>query len=397
MGTQYYRINGSKLETHHVQGSYNGASDVAHLVLEMLNHEGEIHRPQLMRMLKKEKLIHRIPDTRLSAALNEVMGKLTRQRVVEALTLEQYVAGGNLTAIQIHNYRMWLRYAGLAETHRGGEKQGCYSQDELSIFRKTGEYVAMSVPPLNALRQSVNDALGENKLQQFNEWYQRWKTESCKRAIQTRNEIKPERILAGELSPRRIQHFDVCMTFYEDAEYRREPEGRLAHVHDAILEKLVRDYSRQYSFAKQYPLNLYFALPGTNPAQELRAGLDAKMQSAPPTKKFMDYETAIFGGVQDSLGKLIPRLKEYLEKGFDESNAYIAGLAGLKQQRHSIQGLEIVEARYKNRGKTIPSQNIAHEKNKIWKVRGWESRGIRLLIKQHSIQELLSMRFWEIQ
>ena len=383
---------------------YSRAYEVANLALPIIrkkgSERGRITRPQLLHHFKEQYGTRRYTATEFSYVWTFASEALKQQGLVAITeeTLSQYLTGGGLTEQQIYNYGQWLSYTRIFEKHTK-KNQGLYSQEEEDVWGKVGDYMDNEMPAVEAFKTAVGEVLGQEKAAQF---YVGCKEKSLSQSREHRRKKRVELLQEDPSRARTVSNYDRLMEFYD---------GEKSKTRSVILDKLVQDYSTQYPKAmEQYPFGLYFALSKKEPKVVLREKLDSLMQSTPTQPKFDDYESNMFGSLSKSLKPISVRLVQYFDRGFEESEEQIRtleeqieGLVGLEKLRTISRvggmrrGLEIVNARYKDRGTLRTLEEVGRDYEvKRQRIKQLEDRGLALLLEQPTIQELLSLDFWEI-
>ncbi len=387
-------------------GRYSMPNVVADLALRIIREEEKIPRPRLMQKLREQYNIHRYAVPMLGKVLSHVLKTMEQQGLVERTeeTLEQYLTDGKLTNNQVGNVRNWLMESEIFESHREEGKFRVYTAEQEAVFGKIGEYADNGVGLVEATRSAVKDVLGQEKAIQFWTWYRNNVKERVAQARESRIGKRAEELREDPSRSLRYVDYDVFMKMYD----RINSEVPL-QTRSRTLDKLVQDYSKQHPKAmKQYPFGLYFALSPDKPETSLRRKLNVLMQSTPTQARFADYEGTIFSSVRESLKPISARLVEYFDRGFEESERQIKtleeqieGLGG-REKRHTIRvggmkrGLETIKARYKDNGALRTLEEVGGEKRKRELMRKSESKGLELLQGQPTIQEILSLDFWQI-
>lgn len=403
---KYYRATASNSEFQSVQSRLRRTNDIASLALTIIREHGEVSRRKLVGIIDAHKTdAWRYSSGTVEHAVNEAISSLSGQGLVEMLSFEQYVANGLLTKQQIANYATWLKYAGITIGH-GHQNLGEYIREELQVFRRIGYYVSLypDLSKVDAIKNSIRDVFGGDKAKKFEEWYKQYLSEKATSKKES-TRLSRLKLIKIQLPPIvTIWDLDTYISFYNDVLYRSEPQGKLAHVHAALLERITVDFFRQNQFTRQYPSNLYFVLSEKDSKAETRKRIDALMQSTPTQNSFVDYKNIIFERLTESLSGLVSKLQTYLEEGFREGGKSIQAIdiskgSGTRLKPIAItRGLEIVRARY-SADDVITLENIGQEKGGVTRerIRQLEAKGLEWLREQPSIQRLLSMEFSEIQ
>lgn len=380
------------------QSTKNTVKDKVYLfVLKILSRENEISRRRLINTLKPYITTLGYLDSTVENAVSSAIASLSESGLVKILTFEQYVANGHLKKQQIANYASWLKYAGIITGH-GHQNVGEYTKEEIEVFRKIGYYVSRGVSPIDAVKRSLKYVLGKDEVKKFEEWY--GKHLSARRAS---TRLKRARLLEQQKPHTTTKtDWDIYTALYRDYLQRNEQQGKLEHVHNALLERLIEDFSKQYAFAQKYPFNLYFKLSNKDPTAEIRNKIVNLMTSMDVQKPFAAYEDAIFESLRESLCSLVSKLEFYLDEGFREAEKGIETL-NLIQHRgkkgNFRRYLSIIRDRYQKYTKTRTLRETGQ--NFGWQTRErmsqLEAKALRLLGNQSTIQQLVHFEFWKIQ
>lgn len=401
-----YKATNNDSELKPIQNNRSArANVVADLALGIIRAEGKIPRVRLLANLRAQYEIHRYSNGALSNLFPGVSKDLEQQGLIERTeeTLEQYLTGGKLTYNQIQNYRSWIVEQRILEGHLVKGRLGYYSPEEETIFGKIGEYVSNGVSSVEAIKLAIGEVLGEQKAAQFYEGLNKGRGP---KNVEYRRKKRTEVLQEDPSKVSRTTDYDKIMVVYDDPTYRT-----LSDAHGVILDRVDDDFWQQHrEFIREYPFDLYFALSPAEPKAILREKLDSLMQST-PTARFADYESTIFGSIRKSLEQISARLVVYSDRGFEESEEQIMTLEkqiddlqeGAKwNTKRQIGGmkrsLELVKARYKDSGILITQVEIGQQRGRISKqaINIAEAKGLELLREQPTIQELLSLHFWEI-
>lgn len=396
----YYRATESTAKIKPVKSNFRKANDIANLALAIIREEGEISKKGLIKKFDLHRSNLGYSNSTFDIVLGYAATSLSKQRLIEILTFEQYIANGHLTTQQIVNYSKWLRHAGIMKGH-GHQNAGEYTKEELKVFRKIGDYKSQGVSIVDAIKSSLREVLGEDSVKKFGEWYEQRVREHLAAFRASRRLHITSLIKQQKPTLVTIRDLDIYTTLYDDSKYRRNPKGKLMHVHNTLLERLVKDFSNQYAFSRQYPFNLYFKLSEKDPKAEIKNKIDALMQSTPTQNEFLAYENAIFRSPRASLDDSKSKLEYYLEEGFREAEQSIEALASITHRGRKSnfrKYLEIVTARYNETNQKRTLEEIGQEME-VWRetIRQLEAKGLALLRAQPAIQRLLSYGFWEIK
>jgi len=411
-----YKVTNNDLNLQPIEvPNYKRANDIAQLVVGMIRDgalNGEtVTQAKLLHGLREKQNIHRYAPQSIKDVARYVLNGLEQQGFIEITeeTLEQYLTEGKLTHNQLHNAQVWLTESKIFESHNVKGKRGFYSQEEEKVYGKIGDYVHEGYGFVKAIRSAVNGVLGEGKTTQFGIWYKNYVKERS--AQDSESKIK-RRVEELQTDPSSFGKFTASIIDY-NALMRLYSTIATApsQTKKTVLDKLVSNYSTQYPTAmKDYPFGLYIALSRKGSEAILREKINALMQSATTQPRFADYKSAMFDNLSESLKDVSVRIIEYLDRGFEESEEQIKTLEeqikDLQGQERRVtrnkvrrmkSGLEIVRARYKDSGKIRVLEEIGQEKGVTREsIRQLEEKGLAPLLEQNSIQEILSLDFWDI-
>lgn len=403
-----YRATNYEPDLQPIQVSkYSRSNVVADLALRIIKEEEKIPRTRLMQRLSGQYEVHGYAVRTLDDVLSHVLRTMEQQGLIvkSEETPEQYLTYGKLTYNQVKYVGYLLVASEIFESPRKKGKFGVYTLEYEAVFRKVGEYVDNGVALVEATRSAVKDVLGQEKAIQFYNWYRKDVEEVVAHAKGSRIEKRTEELREDPSRSLGQLDYDVFMTMHDCI----NSEVPLP-IRSRTLDKLVQDFSKQHPTAtKDYPLDLYFALSPDKPEAILRRKLNVLMQSAPTQARFADYEDTIFKSLVESLEPISARLIEHFDRGFEESEKQIKtleeqieGLGG-PEKWHTIlrvrgmkRGLETVKARYKDSGALRTLEEVGGERSKRQVIRNSESKGLELLRGQPTIQEILSLDFWQI-